>query len=357
MNSSFRATGHSGNLGVTGNEAVIRHGEVRAINGHTVTDGEFQGDTRLFNIGNPRNPHAGDFVFGGLIFDWAWSEHAGMQGLNLHTTGTAEVRNIYFHGVHSLGTHGSIRAATLADDSLGMFSNIDMSWGGLHYANTINQRTTDYYSGATDVSGRLPPSWSTSGFTVGSEQRGTMLVEDVVCGPWPDNGLYLKGGYPETSVGRKILRNCIAFNSNVANIRVNSGDDWEPIEWIDGENPDLYDRTVVENCHVFVDENYDPRIYGSQRGVRLDDGDPIIRDSLIELIEPTDEALSIMLDTDGATVERVQIDLYEPETAIRASGANATVRDAVVNMYGFDDPGRALTHVSEDVVALNSVSV
>lgn len=74
MNQGFRRT-NSANVELIGQNAVIRHGRVDAINGHVVTAGEYEGGTMLFRIGTPSAPHQGEFVFGGFIFDWDW--HGG----------------------------------------------------------------------------------------------------------------------------------------------------------------------------------------------------------------------------------------------------------------------------------------
>lgn len=115
MNQGFRRTGWR-DVGLIGQNAVIRHGEVNAIHGHTVDEGEYRGGTMLFQIGTVDTPHQGEFVFGGFIFDWS-RENAGMRGLYAMIGDRAEIRNIAFSGVHDLGTHGNMRVATMSPDA------------------------------------------------------------------------------------------------------------------------------------------------------------------------------------------------------------------------------------------------
>ncbi|WP_101296096.1 hypothetical protein [Halegenticoccus soli] len=155
---------------------MIRHGRVEAIHGYEVMDGQYTGESILFKIGIPDDPHTGHLIFGGFIFDWGWHKDAGMQAL-----------------------------AALVD-------LINMRTGSRHYEDTINTRSTSGPAGTN-------PSWSTSGITGAPGQEGTMVFSRIQTGGWPDNGLYVKGGD-----GRKIVTNCVAVNSNVANIRTNGGD-------------------------------------------------------------------------------------------------------------------------------------
>lgn len=309
MTRPFRRTGGT-DIGLIGDNAVIRHGRVDAIHKHTVTQGEYAGSSMMFRIGTGDDPHHGSLVFGGFVFDWSWSENAGLQGLNAQVDGQAEIRNIYFHGVHSLGSHGNLRAAPHARDSVVYVDNVDMRYGGLHYRHTINTRT-ESRNGVFAPSGP-PPSWSTTGYTAHPQMEGTIVLNRVVCGAWPDNGLY-----PHSGGGRQIVRNCYAFNSNVANIRVNGRSAWDPIPWIDGEDPaeSPYPRTTVENCKVVVNDTRYPEFMSSQRGIWLRDGISQVRDC--EIVIGIDGgfranggyALGASSGVDNALIENVQIDL------------------------------------------------
>lgn len=336
MASPYRHTG-GGDLGIIGQNATIRHARVDSISGHTITGGAYSGETILFAIGRASSPHSGTLVLGGFNLDYR-AQNTGMQLLRLYTTGVADVRNIQILGQQDLGTRGPFRVLTRGSEAVAMLRNIDMRHGALHASRTINSRT----------SGLRDPSWSTSGFTIGPSMSGTLLLENIICGAYPDNGLYAKGGTRDSTVGRKIVRNCTAANSNVANIRVNSGPNWSPHPLIDGSADapaQGYERTVVEDCHVIVDAT-PSEAYGNQRGIRLDDGDPILRNTTVELHNPNGHAINVQQHTDGATVENCQIDLYQPEIAIRVSGTNATIRDNVVTMYGFQNPARVLSGIS-----------
>ncbi|WP_245634281.1 hypothetical protein [Halalkalicoccus paucihalophilus] len=343
----FRHTG-GGNIGIIGQNATLRHANVDAIQGHTITSGEFRGSSIMFAIGRASSPHTGTLVLGGFTVDDREENH-GMQLLRLYTTGLADIRNIRFIGRQDLGTRGPFRALTRADDALAIFANIDMRYGARHFAHTINDRG----------GGRSAASWSTSGFTIGSSMSGTMLLENVICGAFPDNGLYLKGGLPSNNVGRKILRNCTTANSNVANIRVNSGDDWVPHPLIDGEDgtpAEGYERTVVENCRVIIDQARDPVVFSTQRGIRLDDGNPLLRDTSVEIHQANGHGINVQASTNGATVERCRVDLYEPEIGIRVTGTNPELLENNVNLHGFTG-GTVVSGVSAGRgVAVNRVT-
>ncbi|WP_232833795.1 hypothetical protein [Saliphagus sp. LR7] len=279
-NRKFRQTTTS-NVGLIGQNAVIRHGEVNTIHGHLVLEGGYQGGTMMFRLGTPSNPH-GDLLIGGLIFDWGWSENAGMQAINAFVEGEGEIRNIVFNGTHSLGTHGNIRAAAGSPDSVMLVDSVDMAGGGLHFRDTINTRTTRRYGGYTD---RLPfgQSWSTQGVVGHPDQEGTSVFRNIVTGPWPGSPIYVRGGS-----GRKIVSKCIVSNGGSNQIRTNGGNNWEPVEWLDGtadwqearDGP--YGQTTIENCLCGVEE--DPEgVYLTQTGILLQDGPQLVRNCEIEL--------------------------------------------------------------------------
>lgn len=336
MASPYRYS-RGGNVGLVGDNATIRHARVDGISDHTITSGEYRGESIMFAIGRTSSPHSGTLVLGGFNVDQR-HKNSGMQLLRLYSTGLADVRNIRFVGQQDLGTRGPFRAVTRADHALAMFVNIDFRGGAKHAANTVNSRT----SGLRDAS------WSTSGFTIGPSMSGTLYLENVISGAFPDNGLYLKGGLPQNAVGRKILRNCTAANSNVANIRVNSGPNFSPHPIIDGDSEtpaEGYDRSVVENCQVIVDRT-PSAAFGNQRGIRLDDGDPILRDTQVSISRANGHAINVQEDANGATVERCQVDLYAPEIALRVSGSNTELRENIVNLHGLNDAGTVLSGVS-----------
>jgi hypothetical protein len=275
MNRAFRRTRWE-NVGLIGQGAVIRHGEVEAIRGHYVTEGEYSGSTMLFRLGTAGNPHQGDLVFGGFIFDWAWHEDAGMQGINAFVDGRLEIMNLVFYGRHSLGTHGNMRAATATPESAGIVSNIDMRGGGKHYINTINSRSTRRYDGSVqsyEDGTSFGQSWSTTGVTGHPDMEGTMVFNNITCGPWSGSCVYVRGG-----PGRKIISNCTAANSGGAQYRTDGDDAWAPIEWIDGtedkqealEGP-YGGGSVIENCRLMI--NHVPEwVHQGQQGILFQDG-------------------------------------------------------------------------------------
>ncbi len=205
-----------------------------------------------------------------------------MQGLNAFIDGTGEIRNIVFNGKHSLGTHGDMRVAAGSPESVVLVDSVDMSGGGLHFTDTINTRTTDRYGG--HVPG-LPfgQSWSTTGMTGHPDQQGTTVFRRVISGPWPDNAIYVRGGS-----GRKIVSECVVANGGGSQIRNNGGDDWEPVEWLDGtEDKDEalngpYPSSVVENSICMIDRKPDG-VYITPGGILLQDGPQIVRNCEIEI--------------------------------------------------------------------------
>jgi hypothetical protein len=344
MDSQHRIS-RSGPIGIVGQNAVIRHASVESISSHTVTGGQYRGDTKMFTAGSSGSPFSGTLVFGGFVFDFS-QENTGMQCLNAHCTGESVIENIQVYGRQDLGTHGPFRLSTQSPESVMFFRNIDMRHGGEHYANTINTRQTPKRYGPN----RPGPSWSTSGTTITSTMSGTIWAENIACGSWPDNGLYLKGGEPGNDVGRKIIRNCVASNSNVANIRTNDGPDWEPHPWVDGNGGTPaagYEQSTIENCHVIVDDNRDTSIFANQIGIRLDDGAPALRNSRVVLRRPNGVGIRVQGGVSGATLEGVRVDLYQPEAGIVMAGSGS-VANSVVNTIGFNSSG-AISGISSGV--------
>ncbi|NKE37321.1 hypothetical protein GWG54_16150 [Natronococcus sp. JC468] len=339
MNSWFRRVG-SRDVGLIGQNAVIRHGRVDAIDGHRVTRGEYTGNTNLFKLGVPGTPHRGDLVFGGFIFDWA-RENAGMQGLTAHVDGDLEVRNILFNGMHDLGTHGNMRVATHSPESTGLVDSIDMRWGGKHYENTINTRSTRRSPGQESGPGA---SWSTSGITGHPEMQGTMHLNNVKCGGFPDNGIYIKGGS-----GRKILTNCHAANSGVSSLRTDGGTDWEPVEYLDGTTDydeareGKYGVSVIENSIAEVDHTPDDHTYLSQRGIRIRNDEVHVRNCHVR-IGVSDGggagggyAIGALEGTDRAVIENTSVELTERGDAFYFTpGFDSELRNVQIKTTGWD---------------------
>ncbi|WP_169333453.1 hypothetical protein [Natronococcus jeotgali] len=344
MNQGFRRTGWR-NVGLIGQNAVIRHGTVEAIDGHHVTEGEFQGGTMLFELGTPSEPHRGDLVFGGLIFDWT-PENAGMQGLYAMVGDRAEIRNISFQGVHSLGTHGNMRVATVESDAFAVVDSVEMRGGGLHYHDTINTRETEAYDGSVSDEG-FGQSWSTTGITGHPDAAGTTLYQNMICGPWPGNGLYVQGG------GRQIVKDCVASNSGISNIRFNHTDAWEPIPELDGsDGSPTYEQSTVEGCTVIVDRMPNA-IYYAQRGIWHYDGKGAIRDCDVTIAYEDDAsgaggnyAIGTRSGVTESAIENCQIHLLEPADAFYSgTSAPVTLRDISIQTENWNPGGSSPTAV------------
>ncbi|WP_232833728.1 hypothetical protein [Saliphagus sp. LR7] len=346
MNRKFRRTSGS-NVGLIGQNAVIRHGKVEAINSHLVLQGEYQGGTMMFRLGTSTNPIE-DILFGGFIFDWAWHENAGMQALNAFVGGESEIRNIVFNGTHSLGTHGNLRVAAASPESVVFVDSIDMRGGGLHFRDTINTRTTRRYGGHTE---RLPfgQSWSTQGIVGHPDQAGTSIFRHIVTGPWPGSPIYVRGGS-----GRKIVSECIVANGGSNQIRTNGGNNWEPVEWLDGttdwqearDGP--YGQTTIENCLCVVEK--DPEgVYLPQTGILFQDGPQLVRNCEIDIgiADGRGGGGTYGIGTRGeggakpagpAVVENTTITLREDTDAIYVSPYTNSlkVRDVAINTVGWE---------------------
>ncbi|WP_129116615.1 hypothetical protein [Halegenticoccus tardaugens] len=215
-----------------------------------MTEGEFDGHARLFRVGVDYDLHNGAFVFGGFIVDWD-GPNRGMQLLDHNTAGDSEIRNIVFRGRHSLGCEGALRLNPQTPDSTCLLQNIDMRAGGQHYTDTINTRSE-----------RDGESWATSGLTAHPDKAGTLHVDRVYCGGWPDNGLYVKGG-----PGQTIVTHSIAANSKIANIRINGK------------------GSLIDRCTVIINREISEHFDG-QVGIRLDDGTPTLRRTRVEISSP-----------------------------------------------------------------------
>jgi hypothetical protein len=365
MNRGFRRTGWE-DIGLIGQNAVIRHGEVEAIDGHTVTEGEYRGSTMMFRLGTSSTPHQGDLIFGGFIFDWGWHENAGMQGLNAFVDGRLEVRNIVFNGLHSLGTHGNIRTATATPDSFGIVEAIDMREGGLHYTDTINTRATERYDGSTqEVAGEeIGQSWSTTGVTGHPDQEGTIIYSNIICGPWSGSPIYVRGGE-----GRKIVTECISTNGGGNQIRTNGGDAWEPVEDLDEVDGELvrdgpYGQTTIEDCYCLVDRT-PGGVHQVQRGVLFQDGPQTIRNCEIELhvAESSGAGGSYGIGTRGNAgpikIENCSITLHEEMDAVYISpySGSVDVRDTIVNTVGWSASSAANAIGGASPSALENVTL
>ena len=313
MNSQVRRVGLR-NIGIIGQNATLVHGRVDAINGFDVIASEFHGPAQHFNIGIPDNPHREKFVFGGFTLDWR-GKNQGMQVLNHHTAGTSEIRSLRQVGMHSLGCQGPLRVNPVTEEARARVNNVDFRFGGLTYQKTINTRDT--YDGGP-YAGR---SWATSGITMHPRTQGYLRVENSLFGGWPDNGIYVKGGHPETGDGTVDVVNCVAANSQASNIRIGG------------------DGSRIHNCVVVTDRSFGDAFYSEQRPIRLDDGTCKVSNTKIVQTKPTGWSLTIQHAVQKAVVKNVEVTIKDtPMTAlvVDESVDQATVEDFVINTPGWD---------------------
>lgn len=107
---------------------------------------------------------------------------------------------------------------------------------------------------------------------------------------------------------------------------------------------------------MIIDRARDPVVFSTQRGIRLDDGDPLLRDTTVEIHRANGHGINVQAGTNGATVKQCAVDLYEPEIGIRVTGTNPELRDNAVNLHGFTG-GTVLSGVSAGRgVAVNRVT-
>ncbi|WP_245242868.1 hypothetical protein [Natronococcus sp. JC468] len=353
MNQQFRRTGWH-DIGLIGQNAVIRHGEVTGIDGHQVTEGEYRGSTMLFKIGTAGHPHQGEFVFGGLIFDWA-RENAGMRGLYAMVGDRAEIRNIAFNGVHDLGTHGNMRVATVESDAFAVVDSIDMRGGGLHHVDTINTRSTNRADPSSEH--EFGQSWSTTGLAGHPDAAGTTLYQNVICGPWPDNGLYVQGG------GRQIVKDCVCSNSGTSNIRFNDTGNWEPVPEIDGDGV-AYEQSTVEGCQVIIDR-MPSGVHSAQRSIWHYDGPGAIRDCDVTVAYEDDAsgaggnyAIGTRSGVTESVIENCRINLLKPADAFYSgTSAPVTLRDIVIQTEGWDAGSEPTDVMSGNTPMLENVTL
>ncbi len=294
MNSQIRRAGNK-DMGIIGNNAVMKHGIVEAIDGFDVTKGEFHGPAQHFKIGVPDNPHRGKFVFGGFVFDWR-GKNEGIQILNHHTAGTSIVQNVRQRGMHSLGCQGAFRLDPVTEEAAILGRRLDIRFGGKTYQKTINSRDT--YDGGP-YAGR---SWATSGITMHPRTQGTLRLEEVMCGGWPDNGIYVIGGHPDKGDGTVEVINCIAANSQASNIRIG------------GEN------SKIIGCKVIIDQAFGEEFYHEQRPIRIDDGTCTVRNTRIIQRQPTGWSLTVLHGVQNATIQNVSVEIFnQPQLALVVS--------------------------------------
>lgn len=317
------------NLAIVGQNATLFHGRVDAIDGFYVTEGEYSTDSptnkaQWFKIGTWDNPHQGAFVFGGFRADWT-APNTGMQVLNLSTSGTAEVRNIVCDGIHSLGCQGAFRFNAATSDAKILGRNLDIRDGGRTYQHTINSRRFDGGDGLE--SGR---SLTTSGIVDHPNFKGHLRLDRVLCGGWPDNGIYLASN----ETGKKEVFNSVSANSHASNIRVSG------------------DECTIDGCTLITDEVFDEQFYFEQRPVRLDGGTCTLTNT--KIIQPVTTGWSITVQhaIDKCLIDGVTIEMHQPELGLVVDdGANnVTVRNLTFKTPGWKGTKHNLIRGSGDVM-------
>ncbi|SHL60026.1 hypothetical protein [Haladaptatus paucihalophilus] len=331
LNTNHRHVGLQ-DLGIIGNNAVLTHGTVKAIDGFDVTNGEYHGPAQHFKIGVPDNPHKGKFVFGGFIADWR-GKNEGMQILNHHTDGTSVVENIRQEGIHSLGCQGPFRIDAHGANAKAIVRGVDLRFGGKSYQFTINTRKER--SGGGTETGR---SWATSGITTHPEAKGHLRVQQSLCGGWPDNGFYLAGG-PQQTVE---IVNCVAANSHPSNIRI-SGTDCR-----------------IKGCTVVTDSNFDKKeFYFEQRPLRLDGGTCTVSNTQIKQLLPTGWSVTVQHAMEKATLKNVSVEIHkQPQLALVVDNAvnRCTVNGFAVQTKGWQGTKTSLFRGWPDVAKNISVN-
>ncbi|RBI59538.1 hypothetical protein DMJ13_22430 [halophilic archaeon] len=333
LNSQIARRGNK-NMGLIGQNAVLTHGTVEAIDGFDVTAGEYSGKAQHFKIGTPERPHQGKFVFGGFTADWR-GKNTGMQIVQVNTAGVAEVSNVRQVGVHDLGCQGPFRLNPTTKDARVLARNIDIRAGGLTYQKTINTRNER--SGG----GEFGRSWSTTGVAGHPEQAGYIRIQNVHCGGWPDNGIYQIGGKPNEDPATVEVVGCVAANSHPSNIRIG------------GKN------SKVINCTVVTDEVFDEDFYFNQRPIRLDHGSCTVKNSQIIQRKPTGWSLSVLHQVNQATIKNVSVTIYnKPQTALVIDEAvpNVTVNGLNIKTVGWNGSRPMLIRGDADVMKNVSIS-
>lgn len=316
------------NMGMVGQNAVLTHGEVEAINGFTVTAGEYSGKAQHFKMGSADDPMQGNFVFGGFTADWR-QKNTGMQILHISTAGTAEVSNVRQAGMHDLGCQGPIRLNPTTTDSRVVARNLDLRAGGETYQKTINTRSER--SGG----GEFGRSWSTTGVAGHPEQSGHVRIRNVYCGGWPDNGIYQLGGKANEDPATVEVVGCVAANSHPSNIRIG------------GKN------SKIINCTVITDESFDKDFYFEQRPIRLDQGSCTVRNTKILQKVPTGWGITVQTKINRAAIRNVQMEIHnQPQLALVVddSATNVSVKNLSIRTPGWAGGKPALFRGQGDVM-------
>ncbi len=266
MNRQLRKTGFD-NLGFYGPNATIAHGQIDAIDGNVITEGDFDGPARFFRLGVIYAPGR-NLLFEGFTFDFTGTQ-TGIRAIEGYVTDGLEVRDVTIDGQHDTGTFGPALFSIMNANGTGTVERFKAPDGGEFTENTIG-----------DIS--LGP----TGMLIDPNSAGTLRIVDCELGRFPDNGLYVSGAKGTVRVEGGTYR-----NSTVSSIRLK------------GHGSSVRDATVVIDDLV-------PGI--SQRGIRLDDGAELtVENTTVEVTGPAENAIRVLNNVETATVQNCEIVLND----------------------------------------------
>lgn len=150
----------------------------------------------VFDVGYATN--ACDHVrIEGFTFDYTALD-TGTRAVSLGVTEYASVKNCTVVGEDDAGSNGPIRVDALEPDSLVHVEGWHTPDGGQHAVNT-------------------PGGTSPTGFFIGADNRGTVIVDGCTVANYPDNGIYTSLSAVEGAV---IVRGGYYANNDIAQVRL-----------------------------------------------------------------------------------------------------------------------------------------
>ncbi|WP_425494413.1 right-handed parallel beta-helix repeat-containing protein [Natronoglomus mannanivorans] len=223
---------------------------------------------RLFRLGTYNNPGA-HLRFEGFTVDQTVPD-TGIRTIETYVTDRLEVRSIYVRGQHDSGTWGPALFNVVDPDGTGIVEDFWAPHGGAW----------------VDETPHAGNSWRGPIGIEANQTEGTLQFKRCRLGAFPSNGLYACGGS-----GKIIVHGGHYKNSHPVSLRIggtNSVIRWPTIE---------IDETRTRD--------------GSQRGIRLENGNVRIRGALIRNTSPmpTSHAISVMNSCSGARIEDTTIEM------------------------------------------------
>lgn len=259
MDSQFRFTNFE-KFGVVGNDATLIPGDYWDYNGS---------QTRMFRLGTSGRP-GGHVRFENFDIDQT-APDTGIRVIDTYASKRLEVRNIRIYGEHDSGTSGPGHFNLTEPSATGIVERFRAPDGGAWVDNTPH--AGNHWRGPIGIEA--------------NQNRGTLTFRRCWLGGFPDNGLYASGGS-----GKIIVDGGVYRNSNGANVRV--GGNGSEVNW----------PTIEVNSTREQD--------GSQRGIRLENGDGMsVNGAAIRITSPmpTSRAISVMNSCDGATISDTKIEM------------------------------------------------